>query len=224
LESADTYFHRGVGHKAEMALDNSIFQRVAAQVSPDVHVHVKGTDIREIMPWLWLAIRTNPSNVEPYLIASYWLTREARKPDLAREVLQEAFRRNPRSYRVLLELATLYMHFGQREEAKRTLTAALATWPGKEDPEDKDVKKAKQEMLLYRSLLFEMDGDVEHARQDLEEVVHIFPAQSNLAKRIRQLREGGRSAQEVTNAWNTLLIAPHEDKRFPDHENCARTR
>ena len=221
LQSADTYFHRGVARREETAFENNIFQRVAERISPRVHTHVGGSNIREIMPWLWMAIRTNPSDLSPYLIASYWLSREVGKPELAQEVLQEGFRRNPHSCRILFEQGALHVRLGQREEAEGALTAALALWPGDADPESKEAVKTKQEILTYRALIHEVNGNLDGARRDLEDAARIGPDGTDgtdLQRWIRQLRAGGRRAQEVMGTWNALLITRRDDV-FPDHDD-----
>ena len=219
LQSADTYFHQGVEHHEEPAFQDSVFQKMEEEISPHDHVHIKGANIREIMPWLWLAIRANPHDAEPYLIAAYWLTREVKKPELAQEVLTEAFRRNPGDYRILFEQGALHMRLGRREKAERALTAALSVWERHEDEEDGEARKGKAEILSYRSLLYELKGEIEKARRDIEEIVLLFPKEQEWRVRVEQLRRGGRPEAEVMGSWKALLTAPQEEEMFPDHDD-----
>ena len=111
---ADVYFHRGVPHQQECAFGSDLYQRLRDEVSPSQHVHLEGaTDIREIMPWLDLATRANPEDSESYLVAAFWLSNSAHRPELALDVLDRAQRNIPYAYDVQLAKGRLFLHTGR---------------------------------------------------------------------------------------------------------------
>ncbi|MGQ9663594.1 MAG: tetratricopeptide repeat protein, partial [Kiritimatiellia bacterium] len=154
-EMADTYFHRGVGHVHEEAFSDGFFQKIHKQFSPREHVHVKGRQINEIMPWLKLAIRMDPHNVELYTVAAFWLATEGRRPDTALDVLRQALANNPYCYQAQLELGRIYLQMGKLSEAKRAFDAGLAFWEKAAKKESSDAHWDRAALLLYRALLHE---------------------------------------------------------------------
>ena len=91
---ADRYFHRGASHVHEQAFENHPYLRWAEHITPHDHVELAADGIDEIMPWLQMATRADPRNVEAYATAAYWLNTQGRV-DAARAVLGEARERNP---------------------------------------------------------------------------------------------------------------------------------
>ena len=228
-EMADLYFHRGAGHKQEKAFEGDFFQRIAGVVSPQEHVHISGQNITEIMPWLWLAIRTNPHNVELYLVTAFWLAGKIDRPDLAQEVLVDAQRNNPRSYEVLLEWGRLCLKQGKQEAARHKLDAALALWPGTQAPESESARQDKRNILIHRGLLYEVEGANDQAIAAYREVVALFPGQRSLRKRTNALSRGDTPSVLATHL-RAVMLEDHRKARLRcsrEHEgedHCATDR
>ena len=86
LLQADRVLHRGVGVYRERAFTD-VFSRLSDAISPRDHLHLRGEAAAEIMPWLWLAVRSEPGNVDAYVLAAFWMAAEIGRPDLALDLL-----------------------------------------------------------------------------------------------------------------------------------------
>ena len=208
---ADLYFQRGVGHKRVRAFQGSFFQKLSEEISPTSHTHVHGRAANEIMPWLWFAIRTDPRNVEIYLVAAYWLARGGRA-DLAHEVLQEAQWNNLFNYEIQLQNGRIYLEEQRPLEAKRSFDAGLAFWPGGEKPDSEQARYDKRSLLLYRALLHEMDGENDAAIQKLRQVLVIFPEMSRLHGRIHKLQQGDQPSLLPSQYLKDMLKKDDREK------------
>lgn len=119
--------HSGV-YVEKLALKDSIFRRMLLRTAHVGHLHLAGEETKEIMPWLQLAIWLEPHNAEHYDNTAFWMG-YAGFIDKEWEVLEEAQRRNPRSYLVYLARARFHAKAGDREPAKRALDRAITLWP-----------------------------------------------------------------------------------------------
>lgn len=128
LERADRYFHGGVGHtEACFAASGEAlaepeehgdhddhaghethgqegvlpdwWSRLNAQVRPREHLHTQGArEDREVLPWLWAAVRADPHNVRAYEVGGYWLGKRLGRTREAFALLAEGLARNPGAY------------------------------------------------------------------------------------------------------------------------------
>jgi tetratricopeptide (TPR) repeat protein len=225
---ADVYFHRGAPHEVEKAFDSDPFQVLHSKVSPHDHAHAAGEfGIREIMPWLDLTTRIDPQNLDGYLVAAFWLAGEAKRPDLALEVLNRAQQNIPFSYDVQLERGRLYLRTGDRAMALQAFDAALRFWERAADSEDPNHLLDKAEALLYRALLREEAGNIADAAADLRDMLAVAPDRTAFRPRLAHL-EKGEPAEPVATELLTLFLhqhdeehstCPHEEDDEHDHEH-----
>lgn len=225
-EQADLVFHKGVGHAPKETVPDW-FAKMRRQVAPRGHAHLHKDGILEIMPWLFFATCADSGNVTAYTVAAYWLAGEAGRPDLAEEVLNEALRDNPSDYRVYMEKGNLAMKEGKYKKAARFLDAAYSRLPSTNNmdkvysptapPEvyqaegmatrDKDqVQIDRAEILVYRGLLYEIQGSPENALRCYRETVQIFPGRLNLKERMIELEKNGRSPTPPEKLVATILF------------------
>lgn len=203
--TADLYFHRGVPHLKERAFDEGFVPSLAAEVSPALHDHLRGKQIGEIMPWMWLSLRMDPHNLETYRVAAFWLATDARRPDLARKVLLDAQANNPYAYQVQLDMGRMDLREGLLEDAARDFDAALAFWPRRTATDEELEKLERAEILLYRALLHEARGETEREVRMLEEILAAYPDRSGLRERIDVIRSGGKPALPADRLWDLML-------------------
>ena len=187
---ADLYFHKGVAHEKPVAFNDAVYQRAQEQISPRGHVHTDGRVVHEIMPWLWLATKADPHNVDTYLVAAFWLATEGGEPDVALDLLRRAQAANPFSYRIQLEKGRILVKEARLAEAADAFAAALAFWPGDDAPDSEEALYDKRNVLLHQALLHEVYGRNDEAIAKLEQVLELFPHLEALHKRIHELREG----------------------------------
>ncbi len=219
-EKADLYFHKGVAHKHDAAF-NSVFQDLHRRIVPEAHVHAdKKGEVLRIMPWLRLATRIDPHNIEAYCVAVYWLTREKRF-DLASDVLREAMRKNPANCQLYTEKGLLAIKIGDREQAATAFDRALSVWPGDSDPGDEDARMVLGQILAYRSLLYELEGKRDLAVKLMRREYSLFPERKALVQRIAELESGSANQQTALARWNQLARESHLFHGLPARDQHA---
>jgi len=216
---ADVYFHRGVPHSKAHAFDDDIFQRVRNAVTPQQPMHLSGaSDITEIMPWLDLATRINPQNEESYLVAAFWLAGQAKRPDLALHVLNNAQCNISYSYTIQCEKGRILLHEGKHDLALQAFNAANAFWNVKADASNSDDLLDKGKFLLYRALLLEVAGKQQAAIEDLKALLSIPPDRPAMQIRLQQLSNGEPTQPSARDVLQTLLRKHAKPKCTRDHE------
>jgi len=213
---ADVYFHRGVPHKKQQAFDADPFQKIHNVVCPTKHVHLSGaTDIQEIMPWLDMSIRANPLHVDSYLVAAFWLSREANLNEQALEVLARAQRNIPDSYKVQMAKGRVFLHTEEFTLAKHSFNAAMAFWNKTADKTTEAALLDKSEILLYRALLYEDCGMTHEAIADIRNMLSISPNNPMMQKRLKNLQSGA-----VTQPSAHDLLASISNKHNKQCRKC----
>jgi len=204
IESADRTFHRGVGPYRRAAF-SSRFHRLADVLAPHSHVHLHAERVCEVLPWLDLATRADPSQVEAYRSAAFWLAGEAQRPDEAFRVLAEGRRRNPGDYRLLLDTGRLHLQRGQPGAAARWFEAAQRAWDRGPPPDSLGARQEQAELLLYRGLLFEGRGDRLRAQACYRNLLALFPGREGVRARLEALETAGRAEPEPAALWREVL-------------------
>ncbi len=216
---ADDYFHMGVGHHERKAFEDSVYQRLAADIRPSGHVHAEGYDVREIMPWLRVTTRMDPRNVPAYLTTAFWLAGALQRPDQAEQVLMEAQRNNPGDYRVLSERALLLLRRADDEAAARLFDAGIRRWPGPMDPEDEQARADLSQMLSYRGFLYSIGGDRDSAMRCFERALEAMPRNPALAARVEAFRRGEDTTERDRATWESLFKRRECAREHGDHDH-----
>ncbi len=206
---ADTYFHRGVEHIKEKELEESFFRKLEEEISPNSHVHVKDMDIQEIMPWLRLATKADPHNVQAYLVAAFWLRTGINRPDHALKILKEAQWNNPMNARIQFAKARIYISQKELSRARSALDAAVAFMEKEKDKSGVEDKRFKARILSYRAILHEIAGNNRQAARDFGKVLALFPNRKHLKDRIEALKTGKKVQ---TRAYKLLNLMAEADK------------
>jgi tetratricopeptide (TPR) repeat protein len=134
---ADLYFHGGAGHFHEEHKDGlaigergedhgeeehedeyeeaypevskyNILFRIAEKTKVTEHKHLKGDQLKEIMPWLYYSTEIDPHNVLAYTLAGYYLAERFNKVDEAIKVLRRGLKNNPDSWQINAEIGRIY--------------------------------------------------------------------------------------------------------------------
>lgn len=209
-EMAELYFHKGVERADRNAVRQDWFQRSLGELSPRGHRHAEGRDSAEILPWLRMATRTDPHNVEAFLVTAFWLATGINRPDLASQVLSEAQRHNPRDYRIPQEQGRLAIHDGKFSEGRRKLEAALVRWPSGL-PDDRQAMLDKAELYILLGFLCEDAGERVEAVGYYKNALAIFPERAYINDRVTWL-QGGREPELSARMSLELLV-----KRTTEH-------
>jgi tetratricopeptide (TPR) repeat protein len=158
---------------------------------PSSHSHLdKPGEAKEILPWLRLSAELDPKEVEAYIVASFYLRRNLKKPAEAEAFLREGLRANPTSFEILFELGSLYyedMH--EPERARNLWELALRRWHEQDNAGKNPGKIVCDEILANLSHLEEEQGNVSKAISYLEEEATYSPSPDAIKKHIAELKE-----------------------------------
>lgn len=93
------------------------------------HSHLENGEEKEIIPWLKLAIELDPHAVDTYAVTSFWLRKNLRRVEDAREILRDGIRNNPTSPELLFAMGQIYEAEDKNPEKARNIwLAAKKFW------------------------------------------------------------------------------------------------
>ncbi len=179
---------------------------------PNRHTHLdeggpdddlsNSSKVREILPWLDLSAKLNPSNINTYLVMAYWLRSKLNKVSEAEQVLREGLRYNPGNPQLLFELGRIYYeNYDKPGQARSIWQAAIHQLvtgrtrcpsfaerlkPGKDNFDDRFVF---QQLAEHLGDLDEKAGHYATAIADLQEAQLASPKPADLQQRIDDLRK-----------------------------------
>jgi len=237
-EKADVYFHGGIPRLRKKSFKNRFFQNIASAMVPDGHVHLEGDLMKETLPWYWLAVRSDPHNIDNYLIASYWVATSMDDKKAAHEILMEARRNTRLHYEIEMEDANIYLKEHKLREAESALDAALRIWPSGQDPSGERARIGMVSLLMLKGLLREINGDIARAVACLQQILRITPNDHDIEKRLEELKTGKKPSQkaraileEITHKANDVAACHRDEENGHDHDHdhdhckeCDHTR
>lgn len=221
-ERADTFFHRGVMHVEHRALTNDWIQAWRNEITPLRHLHTEGNATAEIIPWLKLATKADPHNVEASLVLSFWVSTGLNRPDLAHRILLDAQRLNPTDYKIPLEMARIAIRHGDFVLAQTKLSVALARWPSRLDPADKEALLDKAEAHTLLGFICEIEEHAEQAVSHFKNTLAIFPERSYIRSRAAQLESGNIPPDSARDRLMVLVRRSIDDACKDEHDEHPR--
>ncbi len=204
---ADRFFHRGIGHLRTASFDDPL-QRLRRTLAPALHEHLPDADAVELMPWLRWTVAADPTNVEAWLVAVFWLNSVIRRPDLARLACREALAANPGDYRPYLQWARLLLQDGLWGPAARVCDRALARWPAPLAADDPDARLDRARLLEWRGYLWAFAGERDRAESALAEVAALRPEHQLVRIELQRLQSGAAPPGEIGPGLRHLRRAP----------------
>jgi tetratricopeptide (TPR) repeat protein len=158
---------------------------------PTIHTHLKGANVREMLPWLRISADLDPHRIETYIVTAYWLGRRMGKVDEAEQFLWEGLRANPNDPQLLNELGRLY--YEERKDSTRARNVwlvALRQWQIKEKPTAKPNYLVLERILSGLTSVDVQQGRVQEALQYLDQLKQISPEPAQVQERIDELKAG----------------------------------
>jgi len=215
-ERADVYFHKGAEHTKKEAF-HGFFQKWKDAICPKKHVHARGREVEEILPWLRLATQSDPHNVEVFLVAAYWLNGECRRTDLAIDAIREAIEKNPDRYELQLEMGRLYLHTDEIARSLSSMEKALSILESAQQPDPEQAAIDLSFILSTRSYLYEALGDREKAIESTREVLALRPTPA-LSERLDKLQSSPLDPEAAKARLRKLFHKTHSCGR-DEHED-----
>ena len=166
--------------------DTSFFigwvEQINKEIRPSGHKHLHGKRYeKEILPWMWAAVKASPENVLAYQVSSFWLADKLGKTEQALKLLEKGIEHNPDSYK--LELSRAQIFFDPLQNYEKTLSAArkaLAKWKKKHGGQP-EKPRSKSELLDHQhilTLLVESNrrlGELQTARSRAKQALEVHP-------------------------------------------------
>ncbi len=147
-----------------------LWTRLNRRIHPSGHRHLRGPRYeKEVLPWLWVAIRCNPHNVTAYDVAAYWVAERLKRPQEGLKIVREGIRNNPDAYRLELTRGEILLHMlKKREAAFNAFHTAMRKWQkayARASDKNKPDTFQYGNILLYLAVLSERRGALEDARR-----------------------------------------------------------
>ncbi len=159
---------------------------------PSIERHLAGESTREILPWLWAALRVDSGNVNAYANAAYVLGSLYDDKDKSLAVLEEGLKTNPGSAELEFQKGELLLSgFKAPAKAEAAFRAALAKAPDDKhlkNREDIDAPLLEIRALAYLGKLASERGDGDELRRCYDMARAINPRHST-TKTLQNLLE-----------------------------------
>jgi tetratricopeptide (TPR) repeat protein len=160
-------------------------ERFGRHFYPTVHVHLKGGEEREMLPWLRISAELDPHSVETYAVTSYWLRERLHKVDEAEQFLRDGLRANPNAPELLYELGRLfYENRKDYPRAKNVWRFALRRWHEVEEPKPQPNKLLLAQLLGGLARIEAQDGHFNEAIEYLKQLKELSPSPEQIQKQI----------------------------------------
>ncbi len=191
----EAHEHEGAGghdeHHEETFLGppKDWIERFGRHFIPNVHTHLSNGNEREILPWLKISAMMDPTRVDTYVTASYWLRTSLHRPDEAERFLREGLRANPDSCEILLELGRVYFYNKKDARVGRNIFAlAREKWLKQEAAGEKPEPADLEEILGEILRVDRQEGDLKAQLSDLEQLIKVSHSEDTLQAEIRELK------------------------------------
>ncbi len=157
---------------------------------PSTHSHLdKPGQAKEILPWLRLSAELDPKQVDTYIVGSFYLRKNMKKPEEAEAFLRDGLRANPSSFEILFELGSVYyedLHDPTR--ARNLWELALRRWHEQDSGGKNPDKIVCDQILANLAHLEEEQGNLPKAINYLEQEATFSPSPDVIKKHIDDLK------------------------------------
>ena len=138
--------------------------------APEIERHLEGGKVVEMMPWFWMAVKSNPHNEEAWSAAWYTAAHLMKDELLALRIAEDGWRHNPKSMELACVLGRAYRAKStfEQEKSEAMFVEVLRIAKSKEELEDQE-KDAFYAALGYLSEYAAERKDSEMLRRLLDE-------------------------------------------------------
>ncbi len=154
---------------------------------PSGHFHRTGEESKEILPWIYLAIKIDPTNDELYRTIAYWLDQGLGREDLSVQMLDLAQQNLPYNPSIKLEQGMIFLKNKDDVAALQKFEAALKFI--NLQPEDQQDPYLKANILLEIAGIYEKQGRTAEALESYQQIHQLFPERQSTINKIKALTE-----------------------------------
>jgi tetratricopeptide (TPR) repeat protein len=166
---------------------SDFYTKMAAATIPSGHFHRSGRESKEILPWIYLAIKIDPSNDELYRTISYWLDKGVGRRELSSHILDIAQQNIPYSPSIKLEQGLICLKENNQKAALQKFQAALRFMDLQPEKEQDSYLKAN--ILLELAGIYERQGETAKALEKYKQIHQLFPKRQLTIYKINQLKK-----------------------------------
>lgn len=167
--------------------------RLNEALHPRGHVHLHGErQTRELLPWMWAAVKADPENIEASITTAYWLSSQLDKSEQALDILNKAISRNPDSYELLLAKGRIIRNHRQDlETAAQLFRKALDAWHENHSypPSDSNAARSYYALCLQRAMALSALDRNKEAAAVLEKALPYSPHPNAIRQRMQELQD-----------------------------------
>jgi len=195
---ADVYYHGGIydftgnhtfcthdakGKEELRTHIHNFLGRLSKEIDITEHIHLKGDQTKEIIPWLYYSAKIDPHNTDAYTITAFYLSHIFGKNEDALDFLREGLKYNPDSWKINFEIGRMYFQcFNDPEKAVRFLSRAYLLQ--KEKPHDKFQQRY---VLTLLAASYEAIGDEQSALKTYKHLSELCPKEETFKPRIDKI-------------------------------------
>ena len=225
MNRADLYLHRGLSVIETTAFTNRWFQRLGAEVSPNIVLHREGLEgMKAVLPWVALAARAAPTNTD-YVLTQTFLLRALGDPQRALREVCRVRALQPNNPELLLEEARIRMALNQWKQSAAVLdTCAMLLQTNASEQQ----RPWLAETCMWRGLLCERSTNNPAAAALLADAMRLEPGMYGvLANRVAALQSGKNPDLPVAEVFakyqrmsaNPLCNHDHHAHGAEDHDD-----
>lgn len=183
-EYRNTHIINEKGEKTKAISKLNILAYIGEKAHISEHIHLHGDEKRELIPWLYYAVRLNPNNINAYVIGGYWIGRQLQEPNEAIKFLKEGLTNNPNSWKIYNQIGNIY--FTEKEDYKQALfnfqkANKLLTDTNSDKFDQRDV-------YTFTAACYEKLGEINKSMEFYNKVLMLFPNSKDLKEKITSLQ------------------------------------
>ncbi|MFH1394845.1 MAG: hypothetical protein ABIH09_01670 [Candidatus Omnitrophota bacterium] len=194
---ADLYYHGGVGHLCEDEADHdehdkqpvisewNVLFRLKDDLNITEHIHLKGNDLKEILPWLYYSAEIDPHNVQAITTTAFYVADMFGKPEEAISYLRKGLRNNINSWEIYAEMGIIYFRFiNNSAKAVNFLVRAEQLMLKSEHN-----KYQERSVLTFLAASYVKLGQNEDAFRVYSRLAELFPEEEAFKKKLDKLEK-----------------------------------
>ena len=132
----------------------------------------------------------DPSRIETYVVAAYWLRKKMGKVDEAEQFLREGLHANPGNSAILFELGRIYQEDRKDiDHARNVWELGVKKWDQQTAPKTEQDNFVLAQLTVHLARLEEDQGNLAAALQWLQRAEPVSPDPNVIRKQIAELRQ-----------------------------------
>ncbi|MFH1791180.1 MAG: tetratricopeptide repeat protein [Candidatus Omnitrophota bacterium] len=173
------HHHHHHHHHAESAVSENPLLRIGQAIDITEHRHLSGKDSKEVLPWIYYAVKLNPHNITAYDTGAYWLASRLGQPEKALDLLRDGINNNPESWALNRTAGVIYYDQKDYRNAIKHLEQSVRL--GEAEHYDKFDRRT---VYVPLAECYDKTGSPDKALKLYERVLKDFPGNESVLNKI----------------------------------------